>query len=648
MSLTYEPDENAVPDEHWRGTFVVSLAWMDRAPLLINQSQRDASGQVPINFVTVPGIQITKACFVNGVYDNIPTQRCISDLLAAQFRRLVIDLYWDATNLVFNLCPVEIPPGFQNASSGNGQNGSTAAISQTLATSTDSLAAISTTLLGHQSGITANALTASAFSTTSTASSNITKTTAVATSTGAAGTLLLDLGPYKCSPGLNLQSVIDIYQVYLANTSDTVSARLQYLVFNLHAASASTAPTEPAHAPLPDRLPGADQLVGAQFGSMMDDGVYTPERLQSDRSNLNQSWYHGGDNGRFPIAEYFNTFPMESGDIWTPDGWPSMDWLLFMAEKRLLLSWGQVDPQMLDYDFQGDAAVVFPAGSLHSDRPVESNATLALASGCFYRSGVTNVSQVNSSWAASPLSGQPGMNSFSSLVNNMTACGISPMLNATLGTAAAETGLEPYQNFIQAAIFGWAPGEPRNASQLGSDPDVSESQFRCVLLDATASYQGLWRVENCQSNYRAACRIANQPYAWQLSTFEAPYGDAAAACPNDTVFALPRTGLENTYLYHRILVDSAAPGSESFPGVWVNLNSIDQKDCWVTTGANGTCPYSSNDNDIAQRQVLIPTIAALIVLILTVLTLLVKCNQNRRNSRTRRRGGGWEYEGVPS
>jgi len=50
-----------------------------------------------------------------------------------------------------------------------------------------------------------------------------------------------------------------------------------------------------------------------------------------------------------------------------------------------------------------------------------------------------------------------------------------------------------------------------------------------------------------------------------------------------------------------------------------------------------------------RREVLIPTIAAIIVLLLTALTLFVKCNVNRRMSRRRKRGeGGWDYEGVPS
>ena len=94
----------------------------------------------------------------------------------------------------------------------------------------------------------------------------------------------------------------------------------------------------------------------------------------------------------------------------------------------------------------------------------------------------------------------------------------------------------------------------------------------------------------------------------------------------------------------------AGAGAEDPPaGVWINFNSLNLQTCWVATGPNGTCPYYDDSRATQSRQVLVPTIAAIIVLILTALTLFVKCSANRRNSKNRRRGeGGWDYEGVPS
>ena len=152
--------------------------------------------------------------------------------------------------------------------------------------------------------------------------------------------------------------------------------------------------------------------------------------------------------------------------------------------------------------------------------------------------------------------------------------------------------------------------------------------------------------------HHAACRIGHQPYLWRLSDERVPFSAAESACQRNTSFSLPRTGLENTYLSQHIssLPEYSRLGlSGSGSGIWLNFNSLDIEACWVTTGPNGTCPYFMDEEALRQRTLLVPVIAALVVLLLTALTLFVKCNKNRRNSRKRIRGeGGWDYEGVPS
>jgi hypothetical protein len=92
---------------------------------------------------------------------------------------------------------------------------------------------------------------------------------------------------------------------------------------------------------------------------------------------------------------------------------------------------------------------------------------------------------------------------------------------------------------------------------------------------------------------------------------------------------------------------SSSDGESS--GIWANFNSLDVQACWVTGGPNATCPYYEDEDADERRQIVIPTVAAIIVLIITALTLFVKCNANRRNSRRKKRViEGWEYEGVPS
>lgn len=77
------------------------------------------------------------------------------------------------------------------------------------------------------------------------------------------------------------------------------------------------------------------------------------------------------------------------------------------------------------------------------------------------------------------------------------------------------------------------------------------------------------------------------------------------------------------------------------------------KGCWTTGGENATCPYSASvaqENELKKRVILVPTIAALIVLVITALTVFIKATGNKKvTKRARRRGSdGHFYEGVPS
>jgi hypothetical protein len=651
-SLHYEPDPDATPDDHWATVYL---------------SMRDASGEIPINHITYPGVHVTQACFPDGVYDDLPAQSCISDLFARQFRRLIIDLYWDNINRQFNLCPVELPPLVGNSSAGYSVD-SSALYSITESTSlsptvpTTASASNVTSALGpsfEKRQSSASSLTASspltdpsgstsvdATATISSSAATSTTDVAIPTSTGASGSTLLELGPYVCSLDLNLGSIIALYDDYFDHTSDTISARLHFLDLNLHAAAPFTDPSAPALMPMAGRLPRGDDLVGAQFQNDLARNLYTPQDLEQDRQNLNKSWFRD-DYRVLTDTAYFTT--VETGQdrvISTPDGWPGEAWILLTDSRRLLVSWGEVDAQMAQYDFRTDASNVFNASDLISTPPVEWNGDGDITSGCFYHAGDTTFATTNASWAMAVID-DTDPSALPTLAQNMTACGFSPVLNMTLDSSGAQSDMSSYRNFAQSSVFGWAPGEPTNDSLVNGDDDL-----RCAVLDSTGAYRGRWRVETCQKSRRAACRIAGQPYAWRLSTFNVPFGAAPDACPEHTEFDLPRTGLENTYLYRQVLNDTSSDCDdcdEIMSGIWINFNSLDQPACWVIDGPNGTCPYSDFEAEQQQRQILIPTIAAIIILILSVLTLLVKCNQNRRNGRARRRGeNGWEYEGIPS
>jgi hypothetical protein len=446
---------------------------------------------------------------------------------------------------------------------------------------------------------------------------------------------------------------------YVEGTSDTLSANLLFLKFNLHAAAPFDALSEPAPTPKEVDLPSSTELVGTKFQDTVSPFVYQPSEILSERGNLKDSWYTVSASEQ-PAAGYFTTEFLNGNVESTTDGWPTEYYSELKRLNRFLLFWGSVDIQMQGYNFADDNNILFPQNYLSSNRDVQGGETGDLESGCFFDAELLDVSRTNSSWAVSTLN-ESILDGGSSarlwnLTNNLASCGISPILNFALSNTTVDMDVAPYIEFVRSAIWNWAAGEPRqspNSERRIEADSIKESPFRCAVMEtAEESTRYRWRVEYCGMKYRAACRFRDRPFGWKLSDDSVTFDVAALACPENYSFSVPRTGLENKYLYEHIRsLPGSSPGQQSGhgSGVWLNYNSLDMEDCWVSTGPNGTCPYLTDQDSLRQRTILVPTIAALVVLILTALTLFVKCNTNRRNSRRRVRGaGGWDYEGVPS
>lgn len=559
---------------------------------------------------------LTAACFANNVYDNAPAGRCVSNLLASQLQRYVIDLYWDVSNRRFSLCPVELPTS--NATTTQTAN----ATLQSPVASQGSSSTNSTT------STTAAPSPANSFSTVE--SNN--------------GRTLFQIGQYQCSNTLSLQSILNVFHDYTVDTSDTTQAKLSIITINLHVATSVNNSNTSYQMLQPSDLPTAEQSVRTFFGEL-DNLLYKPGALFSDRQSLNASWFRKPIVGVPPASSYYSLYTAPNGDLATTDGWPDELFVQRVRAKRILVGFGSVDDNFRNYNTTVDSDRVFAPGYLLSEREVTLNNNGTLSKGCFHIDTAYSPRQANNSWAITSI------NTINPLVvgdaaDNFTTCGISPILNVTLNNSSAEVSPLPYQNFGNNAVFSWAYGQPQNDSNADGG---SASSFRCALMVSNDAFRGHWRVEYCNYRYRAACRDPTNPYRWALSSSKVEFASASAACPSPaTTFEAPRTGLENFNLY-TLVTSSSRDDPSLLDGVWINLNALRVENCWITTGANGTCPYYQNPNVVYSRQILIPTLAAFIVLILTALTVLVKCSNNARDSRKVRRGdGGWDYEGVPS
>jgi hypothetical protein len=169
------------------------------------------------------------------------------------------------------------------------------------------------------------------------------------------------------------------------------------VILNIHAAVSNADPTAPA--PAPTNLPGESDTLGGLFSGNLSAYIYTPSNLRLDRANLNASWYNVVERYQ-PAYDYYNITLDSNGIASTDDGWPSESYIEFSKSKRLLLGWGNVDPQMAGYNFSMDVSTIFPSGyiqDIQTDIGVTNSGELT--SGCFLSDTTQLLSEINSSWA---------------------------------------------------------------------------------------------------------------------------------------------------------------------------------------------------------------------------------------------------------
>jgi hypothetical protein len=686
MSVSlYDPDEDAVPSNLDYLKLLVRITWTYSGTEYhtdLTQSQRDLSSTIPINFVTVPGVSLTAACFPRNRYDSASATKCVSNLLAAGFRRLEVDLFWDVSRTSWSFCPVqlgEIEPnlsvtqepttsqtpsisaslatndlGDRNSASttsspGDGESSSLGNIKPRQTTGSSSLSQSS------RSSMSASTLPSATTTETATLSSND-STTAVVSGTDPESTdapndgTLLQVGNYICSTQLDFHQFLNVLYGHFIVTEDNLNATMKYIILNIHAAASVLAPPGSVTTPSQDSLPQGNNLLSSLIVANNSQYLYTPQLLADQRADLNKpsSWFTVRQSIS-PDSTFYHV-DRNNSIASTPDGWPSESVVEFARARRMLAGFGRIDPEMQGYDLSLDASTIFPSGYLQDS----TNITLAnngtVTSGCFFNPNNASVEAANSSWATTNdlvQSSAQGTTLDISLAqaSNLTACGISPILNTTLSNSSADINPLPYKSYVMSTIWSWAANEPvdSDSSSNANDPDTVST--RCAVLNATSSH---WQSHDCNTEHHSACRVENSsPYDFRISYSSAAYSKAEAACRNGISFAASRSALENSFLTSawRSYRDEHSIDDEL---LWVDFNDLDIAGCWVI-GQNSTCPYQ--DQQVGEgRRVVVPTVAAVIVFVLAILTIFIKCASNRRGAKRRRKrvDDGWDYEGVPS
>ncbi|KIW02309.1 uncharacterized protein PV09_06456 [Verruconis gallopava] len=638
MPATYEPAEDASPVPPW------SIAIL---------SERDLSLRVPINFVTRPGVSLQQACFGHRVFESDAAITCFSNLLAAGFRRFEWDLYWDSDRRVWSFCPIQIPLSYSSGTTSSTQlsfNASTVSVSDAVISPRAFTQSVSgrfdaetsaTQNSKRQASSTKLNTDGSTVGPTLGGSTTTLSSTSTAPNPAATAGDLIPLGTYSCSPSIDLPILEAVLGQFFESTSNTLDAYIIYLTLNLHVAapSDSTVPGTPNST----SLPGPQEYISTLLRVNLTSYLYTPDALARERSDVNSSWFKAAPDAQ-PLEGYFN-ITHQGSDYISDNGWPNGIGLAFDEQRRLLAEYGQIVPQLALYNRTVDEETIFPSGYLRSEQTsVQISSSGEVDSGCLYNANDLTVAGNNNSWASFSLTQFPAteQQNFTSLpieeVMNLTSCGIAPFLNATIFNKTADQEPTIYGDFVRSTTWSWAYGEPRNVSSS----EENASKVRCAAMDMALN--GRWRVVDCTERHYAACRVSGEPYVWRMSFSKTTYSLSDDNCDEGQSFSVPRTQLENGHLLRQMQKELSDDHL-----LWLNFNSLDVENCWVT-GVNTTCPYRDRSQDDKGRTIIVPTVAAIIVLIVTALTLLVKCAANRQtNKRRRRRGLSYDfpYEGIP-
>ncbi|KAK9453199.1 hypothetical protein V1511DRAFT_522940 [Dipodascopsis uninucleata] len=421
----------------------------------------------------------------------------------------------------------------------------------------------------------------------------------------------------------NLEASILIITVNLkyAITADIISTTDRWIVSNnaarnINSSAAMFTSMSSLESSAVSDLNASDSIISVSLASMIDSTLgqftYTPSKLRSDREKSRYTW---NDTGA------------------SPSGWPLLQGILFNDFYRIIFSYGNLEISENDYNYTADEGMIF-----NSSYIPYSGASVSYYNTSFSQDELSAdampVCSINSddriydissdqierpSWL---LAYDSSFNPFSgSSMQKFMQCAFSPMMNATYSNSSQI--VEYITSGLAYGRWSWIRGQPIDITETSYTESLESSTviLRCASLKTDG-----WVVENCYNKYRVACRVNKEPYTFEISKRAYTYYDAMNACDDNSVFTLPRTALQNTVLQE---LRRNTVGTDP---IWIDMNSLAKPNCWMT----------------------VPTVAAVIVLVLVTLTLfsklrdyrLVKARRKRR--RVVKKFGEMEYDGVPS
>lgn len=417
-------------------------------------------------------------------------------------------------------------------------------------------------------------------------------------------------GNHYCQRNFTLDDILLQMSEYIKATDTDISVNVMLMRLYLY----------PLDHSKPDHQ--VAQNISSKLISYLDNRIYTPIDLRSDRDGGHTFGVSGKSEKGYPTAHRF----------------------LLEMKKRIMVSATYMNLDRDAYDLRQDEATIFEIDK-NSSGPDYMNSDESNDAGMSYVTDDTpKMCHSNSTEYLSTINSttiktwrtllDTKDNPFTTAeIRDYVQCGFSPVINTGLTTM--KELVEP----VDASIWTWSLEQPTwKHSHNKTNKEDGPVAWKCAVLDTDG-----WKVANCYEKYKPLCRVSNMAYNWHIGHNEENYFEAIESCMGQDYFSIPRTALQNKAAMVEL--------NDSLP-VWIDLNSISVDNCWVTGGPYASCPYhpvSNNRNEVVKL-----SMAAMVAFLLVVLILLLKLDKvpfKKHQYRWRRlvnKAAEEEYEGVPA
>lgn len=448
---------------------------------------------------------------------------------------------------------------------------------------------------------------------------------------------------YECSSTFTVDSIMQSIYSHLISTNTNMNVNFMKLLYRLHKIN------------IPSNATAFYQKSSSYGNATLSDAVhslggtlYLPSDAQSYRTNLatavnHKSFYNSTDWGFPNLQTFFYTdlkriMVMVVHDEVTHTGVYNYT---VNDENSIFIKGKSVNVTLDSIDSSAADECISNVFNLSSVDPELFRKT-ALSNGFRYVYDIGNMSFNDVTY------------------KSLIRCGFSPILNTSFHMPNKESIGTIMNRFIPLSFWSWSSNltqaledlmssnssfARRHSDTKSPSPAVNQEANNCVSI-----WEQGWKIENCYKSLPYACQSNTDPIDWKIGNHARQYFDVykASSCPQGYAIGAPKLSIEMIALLAAI-----SRTDTKFP-LWIDVNDITVKGCFVKGGPYAKCPYQ----DIVSEKVLAGLIAPSFVTIIVMIILFLMEKLWRVNPIQTERKRYWKrkinefnkevYEGVPS